>query len=102
MIEFLGHTYYIDLAGLEDFVELREAIPSEKENKNKDENEDENTLQQFSIIKYEVTKTMIEVVLTEREELDDNLGVHNVKNTSIPFRIAFNTLLRHNIIKYID
>ena len=73
MIEFLGHTYYIDLAGLEDFVELREAIPSEKENKNKDENEDENTLQQFSIIKYEVTKTMIEVVLTEREELDDNL-----------------------------
>jgi len=100
MIEFLGHTYYIDLAGLEDFVELREATPSEKENES--ENEDENTLQQFSIIKYEVIKTMIEVVLTEREEMDDNLGVHNSKNTSIPFRIAFNTLLRHNIIKYID
>ena len=46
---------------------------------------------------------MIEVVLTERvDDMDDNLGMHNAKSTSIPFRIAFNTLLRHNIIKYFD
>ena len=45
---------------------------------------------------------MIEVVLTEREELDENLGIHSAKKTSIPFRLAFNTLLRHNIIKSLD
>ena len=104
MIEILGHTYYIDLSELENFVELRDATPSEKEKEEKieDVNDDEVPLQQFSIIKYEVIKTMIEVVLTEREELDDNLGVYSAKNTSIPFRIAFNTLLRHNIIKHLD
>tara|TARA_B110000858_G_scaffold198532_1_gene266368 strand:+ start:11313 stop:11630 length:318 start_codon:yes stop_codon:yes gene_type:complete len=105
MIEILGHTYYIDLSELENFVELRDATPSEKEKEKEeieDVNDDEVPLQRFSIIKYEVIKTMIEVVLTEREELDDNLGIHSAKSTSIPFRIAFNTLLRHNIIKYLD
>jgi hypothetical protein len=45
---------------------------------------------------------MLEVVLTEREEMDDNLGIRNSSKTlSIPFKFAFNTLLRHGIIKYI-
>lgn len=94
MIDILGHTYYIDMDILESFVELKDFKPSEEEDKDH---------QHFSIIKFELIKMMIEVVLTERvEDLDENLGIHNAKSTSIPFRIAFNTLLRHNIIKYID
>jgi len=94
MIEFLGQMYYIDMDVLEDFVELKDFKPSSDEDKDH---------QHFSIIKFELIKMMIEVVLTERvEDMDDNLGMHNAKSTSIPFRIAFNTLLRHNIIKYFD
>jgi hypothetical protein len=93
MIDILGHSYYVDLTELEQFVELSDFKPTEEE---------DNNHQHFSIIKFELLKMMIEVVLTEREELDDNLGMHSAKSTSIPFRIAFNTLLRHNIIKYID
>lgn len=94
MIDILGHMYYIDMDILERFVELKDFKPSEEEDKDH---------QHFSIIKFELIKMMIEVVLTERvEDLDENLGIHNAKSTSIPFRIAFNTLLRHNIIKYID
>lgn len=94
MIEFLGQMYYIDMDVLENFVELKNFEPSSDEDKDH---------QHFSIIKFELIKMMIEVVLTERlEDMDDNLGLHNAKNTSIPFRIAFNTLLRHNIIKYFD
>ena len=44
---------------------------------------------------------MLEVILTERDELDENLGIHNAKNLSLPFKIAFNTLLRHGIIKHL-
>jgi len=99
MIEILGHLYYIDLSELENFVELDTPKSVGKEEGSSDELKD---YQHFSIIKYEVIKTMIEVILTEREELDDNLGIHTSRNTSIPFRIAFNTLLRHNIIKFID
>lgn len=94
MIDILGHMYYIDMDILESFVELKDFKPAEEEDKDH---------QHFSIIKFELIKMMIEVVLTERvEDLDENLGIHNAKSTSIPFRIAFNTLLRHNIIKYID
>jgi hypothetical protein len=94
MIEFLGQMYYIDMDVLENFVELKNFEPSSDEDKEH---------QHFSIIKFELIKMMIEVVLTERlEDMDDNLGLHNAKSTSIPFRIAFNTLLRHNIIKYFD
>ena len=94
MIEFLGQMYYIDMDVLEDFVELKDFKPSSDEDKEH---------QHFSIIKFELIKMMIEVVLTERiDDMDDNLGLHNAKSTSIPFRIAFNTLLRHNIIKYFD
>ncbi len=94
MIEFLGQMYYIDMDVLENFVELKDFKPSEEEDKDH---------QHFSIIKFELLKMMIEVVLTERvEDMDDNLGLYNTKSTSIPFRLAFNTLLRHNIIKYFD
>ncbi len=98
MIEVIGQRYYIDLNELESFVELTDppVIKDEEEEK------DEDVGQRFSIIKFEIVKTMIEVVLTEREELDENLGIHSAKKTSIPFRLAFNTLLRHNIIKSLD
>lgn len=94
MIELLGRTYYIDMDILEKFVELKNVTPPDSESENKE--------QHFSIIKFELIKMMVEVILTEREEIDDNLGSYHSKNTTIPFRIAFNTLLRHNIIKYID
>lgn len=98
MIEVLGRTYYLDLNELERFVELPDEEPKEV----KEEGEEESTGQRFSIIKFEIVKTMIEVVLTEREEFDESLGSYQATKTSIPFRLAFNTLLRHNIIKSLD
>ena len=98
MIEVLGRTYYLDLNELEKFVEL----PDEEQKEVIEEGEEESTGQRFSIIKFEIVKTMIEVVLTEREEFDESLGSYQATKTSIPFRLAFNTLLRHNIIKSLD
>ena len=101
MIEVLGNTYYMDLNELEKFVEL----PDEevvKESVEGAEIEEDSKGQRFSIIKFEIVKTMIEVVLTEREEFDESLGSYQATKTSIPFRLAFNTLLRHNIIKSLD
>jgi len=46
---------------------------------------------------------MIEIIMTEREdELDENLGAYNQKKLSIPFKLAFNTLLRYKLIKAIE
>jgi len=48
-----------------------------------------------------LVKTLIDVVMTENEEVDTNLGVKGTKDLSIPFKLAFNTLLFHKIIRKI-
>jgi transcription termination factor NusB len=92
MLNFLGENYYIDVDELETQVSLVNSklplISGETENE-----------QQISVTRYETFKSLIEVVLTEREELDENLGIHSSKNLTIPFKIAFNTLLINKIIK---
>jgi hypothetical protein len=92
MLNFLGENYYIDVDELETQVSLVNSklplISGETENE-----------QQISVTRYETFKSLIEVVLTEREELDENLGIHSAKNLTIPFKIAFNTLLINKIIK---
>lgn len=93
MLNFLGENYYIDVNELEDQVSLINSkyyIPPSGETENE---------QQISVTRYETFKSLIEVVLTEREELDENLGIHSAKNLTIPFKIAFNTLLMNKIIK---
>ena len=55
--------------------------------------------QQISVTRYDTFKNLIDVVLTEREEIDDSLGIHGAKDLSIPFKISFNTLLINKIIK---
>ena len=87
MINVLGQNYYLDLNELDNFIQI------------KNEELTGNT-ETFSVIKFEVVKTMIEVIMTEREdEMDNNLGTYNQNKLSIPFKIAFNTLLRYEIIQ---
>lgn len=92
MLDFLGETYYIDVNELEVQVSMVNSklpqISGETENE-----------QQISVTRYDTFKSLIEVVLTEREDLDENLGIHSAKNLTIPFKIAFNTLLMNKIIK---
>lgn len=91
MLEFLGEQYYIDVQEIDNKIAIvSNEVTSEKE---------EQTEPQISVSKWEVYKNLIDVVLSEREELDENLGIHSAKNLSIPFKFAFNTLLINNIIK---
>lgn len=90
MIEIFGEIYYLDLTALDALVEIKKDVKEE-------EGEDEG--QQFSLIKYDILKIMIEVVMSEREEVDNNLGIIKTEELSLPFKLAFNTLLKYNIIK---
>jgi hypothetical protein len=71
---------------IEDFVNL-EVVPSSGGT-----NE-----QQIKYVKYEMIKMMMEVLMTEREDIDENLG--HKSSVTIPFKLAFNTLLNEEIIK---
>jgi hypothetical protein len=55
---------------------------------------------QVDISKWEVLRLMMECVMNMNTEIDDKLGMAGLNNdTSIPFKIAFNTLLKYNIIQ---
>lgn len=94
MISVLGEIYYIDLDGLNQTIN----IPIVN-NDSTAEDEDSVGEQTINVVSFEIIKMMIEIIMTEREEIDENLGVHTHKNLSIPFKIAFNTLLMNQIIK---
>lgn len=86
MITIFNEYYYLDLEKIETYISI---LPKE---------DGENTDNQFSAIKYEMIKLMVEVLMSEHKELDETLGIKNQSDLSIPFKLAFNTLLKHNIL----
>lgn len=87
MIEVLGEMYYIDLESVSQTIDMG------------GEDVSGYTEQTINVVSFEIIKMMLEIIMTERDEVDDNLGVHSIKNLSIPFKMAFNTLLKHQILK---
>jgi hypothetical protein len=85
MLKILGEYYYIDLDIIQDMVNFDAETTSGT------------TEQHISVVKYDMIKVMIDVIMTEREDVDESLGPKS--DASIPFKIAFNTLLNNKIIK---
>jgi len=86
MLKLFNEHYYIDMNEIEEFVNLEIVTLSGGSNE-----------QQIKFVKYEMIKMMMEVLMTEREDADEMLG--NKSAVSIPFKLAFNTLLNENILK---
>jgi hypothetical protein len=95
MIKVLGENYYIDLDRVEEYLDMSVQV----------EDEDDETMSgtpetKINIIKFEMVKMLMDTVLTEHEEIDEKLGLKSSTNTSIPFRIAFNSLLNKKLINH--
>lgn len=86
MIEIFGETYHLNLNNIDQFVNL-----------NTTSGDNEN--QHISVIKYEMIKIMIDVVFSETEEVDDKLATRGAEKLNIPFRLAWNTLLRYKLLE---
>jgi hypothetical protein len=91
MIKVLGQNYYVDLDEVEKYI----GIPDESESVSGQTPE-----MKINIIKFDMVKMMIDTVLTEHEDTDETLGARQSSNTSIPFRIAFNSLLNKKLINH--
>jgi hypothetical protein len=83
MLKVLNEHYYLDVDRLEECVNIEKQTVSGET--------------QVNLVKYEVYKTMIEILVTESEEVDETLGAKS-SELSIPFKIAFNTLINKKII----
>ena len=47
-----------------------------------------------------MVKMLLETILSEQEILDEKLGMKSNSNTSIPFKLAFNSLLNQKLINH--
>lgn len=94
MIKVLGENYFIDLDQVESYLDMSEEPTTEEKNQNTSE-------MKINVIKFELVKMLFETILTEQEMIDDKLGIKTTSNnTSVPFKIAFNTLLNKKLINH--
>lgn len=89
MLKVMGENYFVDLDEVENYLNINEEsldYSSVTESK-------------VNIIKFEMVKMLMEVLLTENNDMDDKLGMKS-KEVSVPFKIAFNTLLNKKLINH--
>ena len=83
MLKVLNENYYLDLDAIEQYINITSLTGG--------------TETHINVVKYEIIKTMLEVIMTEDEEVDEALGQKSTGLT-IPFKLAFNTLLNKKLI----
>ena len=86
MLTLFNEHYYLDITSVESQVNLEPTTDSSGK-----------TEQHISVVKYEMIKTMIDVLITEREDADEALGPKSA--VSLPYKLAWNTLLNIGVLK---
>lgn len=101
MDEIFGRTYYIDLDAITERCRIDNTPkPKKRSQKVEDLQEDEAAI---NIFKYELLKMCLERVLSEFNDNQENIGgISMNNNNTISFKIAFNTLIKNQILIEID
>lgn len=86
MLKILGEHYYLDLDKLDEYIQIKDLKTSGETEGN-----------HISVVKYESTKLMIEVLMDSSEQIDETLAGKSSELT-IPFKLAFNTLLNKKLL----
>lgn len=86
MIKLFGDAYYIDIDKFDEYVNISNPTGGTEHN--------------ISVVRFEILKAMIEVILSNEEQVDESLGL-KANSVSIPFKLAFNTLIKHKILNKI-
>lgn len=92
MLNVLGENYYIDLDKIESFLDMTTEEGVNPETGVQDI--------KINVIKFEIVKMLLEVVLSEELEVDEKLGMKTSNNISVPFKLAFNSLLNKKLINH--
>lgn len=87
MVEIFGKKYYIDLDAISEKCKTGKIV----------RDEDKNEVYEINIFKYEIIKMCVDRVLSDVEDKDETLGLSS-SNGDVSFKIAFNTLIKNNIL----
>ena len=89
MITLFGENYYLNLDNIDKYVNM---ISEPTSGSTEPE-------QHISIVKYEMVKTLIDVILSETEDIDEKLANKVSSQLTIPFKLAWNTMLVNKLIE---
>jgi hypothetical protein len=86
MLKVFNENYYLDLDAIEKYIHVPppEGYTGIAEN-------------HISVVKYDMVKVMVDVLMSENDDNDETLGMKS-NNTTLPFRLAFNSLLNKKLI----
>jgi hypothetical protein len=84
MFKIFNENYYIDIDQVEKYINITSSSGDSDVH--------------INVIKYESVKMMLEVLMTEDEEIDESLGLKGGNGLTIPFKLAFNSLLNKKLI----
>lgn len=91
MVEVFGEYYYIDIEKITETCEIIvDPIKDEESNSTQME-------QTINVFKYDTVKQCLDTILTENSQDDNGIGLLNGE-LSIPFKFAFNTLIKYGIL----
>jgi len=96
MLSILNEEYFIDIDKLDEYVQVSKEIVI-KVDENGDPVGGDTEGNTISIVKYEALKLMLEVIMEGQDSIDEKMGIKS-SEISIPFKLAFNTLLNKKII----
>ena len=84
MLKVLNEHYFLDLDKIEEYINITPPVSATNET-------------HISVVKYEMVKMLTDTILTENDDLDETLGA-KTSGLSLPFKIAFNSLLNKKLI----
>jgi hypothetical protein len=88
MVEILGKYYYVDIDSITEKCKTNETVIDE----------DGTQATEINIFKYEIIKMCLERILSEYQEIDEQMGAFATNEMSLSFKLAFNTLLKNEIL----
>jgi hypothetical protein len=97
MIEIFGKHYFLDLDAVIEKCKIYETPKVTKSKKSEPQIDDEDKLE-INVFKYEIIKMMVDRVLNEIDDMDEEMGIFAQNSSTVSFRLAFNTLLKYEII----
>jgi hypothetical protein len=84
MFKIFNETYFVDIDEIENYINIKSPTGG--------------TEIHVNVVKYEAVKIMLEVLMTEDDETDESLGLKGGNGITIPFKLAFNSLLNKKLI----
>jgi hypothetical protein len=104
LLEIGGKELYLDIDRLSEIVRIEQEPLPLTVNEGQGDVEIEEPLSDagslhIDVTKYEMYREMIGALMMYNEEVDNKMGIVALNSTTIPFKIAFNTLLMKGILK---